>query len=149
MHKKGFTVLELMIVIAIIGILVVAARPGLQDYLVRARLAQLMLVANQDKTALSTYYLGSGVMPENAAEAGLGDSAAQSKYIDAMRYRKQEERGELIYSLDAQALGASDASGEWIFEAQGSANGVQWSCHKGDFPIRYRPPACRSDASGG
>ena len=68
--QKGFTLIELMIVVAIIGILALIAIPAYQDYMVRAKMVELVNSAGVCKTSVAGYYQAKGVMPASAASAG-------------------------------------------------------------------------------
>ncbi|EMR8732980.1 pilin [Neisseria gonorrhoeae] len=74
--QKGFTLIELMIVIAIVGILAAVALPAYQDYTARAQVSEAILLAEGQKSAVTEYYLNNGIWPENNASAGVASSAA-------------------------------------------------------------------------
>ncbi|HFC4837688.1 TPA: pilin, partial [Neisseria gonorrhoeae] len=84
--QKGFTLIELMIVIAIVGILAAVALPAYQDYTARAQVSEAILLAEGQKSAVTEYYLNHGIWPENNGSAGV---AASSKIIG--KYVKQVE----------------------------------------------------------
>ncbi|EMT3181925.1 pilin, partial [Neisseria gonorrhoeae] len=76
--QKGFTLIELMIVIAIVGILAAVALPAYQDYTARAQVSEAILLAEGQKSAVTEYYLNHGKWPENNDSAGV---ASASKII--------------------------------------------------------------------
>ncbi|MCS0622871.1 pilin, partial [Neisseria gonorrhoeae] len=76
--QKGFTLIELMIVIAIVGILAAVALPAYQDYTARAQVSEAILLAEGQKSAVTEYYLNHGKWPANNGDAGV---ASASKII--------------------------------------------------------------------
>ncbi|HFB9784919.1 TPA: pilin [Neisseria gonorrhoeae] len=81
--QKGFTLIELMIVIAIVGILAAVALPAYQDYTARAQVSEAILLAEGQKSAVTEYYLNNGEWPENNTSAGVASSATdiKGKYV--------------------------------------------------------------------
>ncbi|HEZ6976134.1 TPA: pilin [Neisseria meningitidis] len=73
--QKGFTLIELMIVIAIVGILAAVALPAYQDYTARAQVSEAILLAEGQKSAVTEYYLNHGIWPKNNTSAGVASSA--------------------------------------------------------------------------
>ncbi|HFA7376962.1 TPA: pilin [Neisseria gonorrhoeae] len=69
--QKGFTLIELMIVIAIVGILAAVALPAYQDYTARAQVSEAILLAEGQKSAVTEYYLNHGEWPKDNASAGV------------------------------------------------------------------------------
>ncbi|ENW5879376.1 pilin [Neisseria gonorrhoeae] len=68
--QKGFTLIELMIVIAIVGILAAVALPAYQDYTARAQVSEAILLAEGQKSAVTEYYLNNGKWPADNGAAG-------------------------------------------------------------------------------
>lgn len=73
--QQGFTLIELMIVVAIIGILAAIAIPAYQDYTKRAHVGEGLQLAAGSKTAIAEYYASNGVWPDNNASAGIASAA--------------------------------------------------------------------------
>ncbi|WP_164715827.1 pilin, partial [Neisseria gonorrhoeae] len=84
--QKGFTLIELMIVIAIVGILAAVALPAYQDYTARAQVSEAILLAEGQKSAVTEYYPNNGEWPKDNDSAGV---ASASKIIG--KYVKQVE----------------------------------------------------------
>src|SRR3982751_3816552 len=78
--EQGFTLIELMIVVAIIGILAAIAIPAYQDYTIRSKVTELVNAAGVCKTSIAEYYQAQGKMPGSAAVGGCSDvGTANSK----------------------------------------------------------------------
>ncbi|EMS5464870.1 pilin, partial [Neisseria gonorrhoeae] len=83
--QKGFTLIELMIVIAIVGILAAVALPAYQDYTARAQVSEAILLAEGQKSAVTEYYLNNGIWPENNGDAGVASSSSIiGKYVESV-----------------------------------------------------------------
>ncbi|HEZ5090496.1 TPA: pilin [Neisseria meningitidis] len=81
--QKGFTLIELMIVIAIVGILAAVALPAYQDYTARAQVSEAILLAEGQKSAVTEYYLNHGKWPGNNTSAGVASSSdIKGKYVE-------------------------------------------------------------------
>ncbi|EMS3307093.1 pilin, partial [Neisseria gonorrhoeae] len=87
--QKGFTLIELMIVIAIVGILAAVALPAYQDYTARAQVSEAILLAEGQKSAVTEYYLNNGIWPENNGDAGVASSSSiKGKYVKSVTVAK-------------------------------------------------------------
>ncbi|ENX7847868.1 pilin, partial [Neisseria gonorrhoeae] len=80
--QKGFTLIELMIVIAIVGILAAVALPAYQDYTARAQVSEAILLAEGQKSAVTEYYLNHGEWPKDNGSAGVANpTEIKGKYV--------------------------------------------------------------------
>ncbi|ENW8178092.1 pilin, partial [Neisseria gonorrhoeae] len=84
--QKGFTLIELMIVIAIVGILAAVALPAYQDYTARAQVSEAILLAEGQKSAVTEYYLNHGEWPKDNTSAGVASASdIKGKYVKEVK----------------------------------------------------------------
>ncbi len=146
--QKGFTLIELMIVVAIIGILAAVAIPAYQDYTIRAKLTEAMSIASQAKTAVSEFYISEGSMPADQAAAGL-DTATNyaTDVVQQMEYTRTDADTGVIEMEIEENVGGDITDGDtFILTGSGTSTGVQWECSAaGGQPIdaKYLPSNCR------
>ncbi|SDW43756.1 pilin [Marinobacter mobilis] len=142
--QQGFTLIELMIVVAIIGILAAVAIPAYQDYTIRAKVTEAMSIASQAKTAVSEYYISQGSMPADQTTAGLETAASYATdVVQTMTYtRTSADVGAIAMAV--QDLGGDTALGQ-TFTLTGTGNnvGITWVCAAGTINSKYLPSNCR------
>ena len=139
--QKGFTLIELMIVVAIIGILAAVALPAYQDYTARAQVSEAFSLASGQKGAVAEYYSNQGVMPTTNASAGIPTNTdIKGKYV------KQVDIGTSgIITATMQASGVGkDLENKTLILAPVVYNGsIDWNCTGGTIVAKHRPAACR------
>ena len=137
--QKGFTLIELMIVVAIIGILAAVALPAYQDYTVRAKVSEVVLAASGGKTAIAEAYQTLGHMPE-VASAGISNQS--SKFVTSVAYTKTSDTVGVITATASNAEPKING-GTIILTGTADANGVvSWVC-TGSIDSKYKPANCR------
>ena len=132
--QKGFTLIELMIVVAIIGILAAVALPAYKDYTVRAKVTELILAASSGKTEVAEFFQTNGVLP---AATSLVLTYAPTQYVAST----VQSLG--VITVTATALEPAISAATITLTPTSAGNGVlTWSC-SGTVATNYRPASCK------
>ncbi|HEZ6163527.1 TPA: pilin [Neisseria meningitidis] len=163
--QKGFTLIELMIVIAIVGILAAVALPAYQDYTARAQVSEAILLAEGQKSAVTEYYLNHGEWPANNSSAGVATSASdiKGKYVQSVTVANGVVTAEMKSSgVNKEIQGKKlslwakrqDGSVKWFCgqpvtrDANGANNDdVNKATGNNEIDTKHLPSTCRDAAS--
>ncbi len=155
--QKGFTLIELMIVIAIIGILAVIALPAYQDYTARAQVSEAITLMEGQKSAVVEYYADKGKWPTSNEEAGIAaEGSIKGKYVAQV---KVEDTNGVITATMKDTDVNNEIKGKTVSltphvttagtgGAAATANGsFTWTCtsdsENGGIESKFLPSSCR------
>jgi type IV pilus assembly protein PilA len=162
--QKGFTLIELMIVVAIIGILAAIAIPAYQDYTIRAQVTEGLNMAGAAKAAVSESYSANGAWPADNTAAGLGTNTdIKGKYVDSVTvaanvitiaFRNGAPASTPIRGMNLLLTGGASVNGDvaWQCGSKAMPAGItvgaggtafQATGTGGSVIQKYRPAECR------
>lgn len=139
--QQGFTLIELMIVVAIIGILAAIAIPAYQDYTIRAQVSEGLSLSAAAKAAVAEFYMDAGTMPADNSTAGLEAAAnITGKYVTQV----QVAAGVITVTYNQPDTNANIAGATLTMTPFDNAGSVSWTCANGaGLQDKWLPAACR------
>ncbi len=136
--QQGFTLIELMIVIAIVGILAAVALPAYQDYTIRAKMSELIVRGSEAKTSVAEFYASKGHMPAHADSAPFNTGYAgkvKSATWNATSNQIQIAASGVDVNVDGSYI---------VMTVDTTTNGVvTWICSNGNTAQKYLPGSCK------
>ena len=154
--QKGFTLIELMIVVAIIGILAAIALPAYQDYTIRSKISEVMIAASACKTGVSEFIQANGTIPADANAAGCSNQA--TKYVESVTVGGL---GVITVAVQGTGNATADAANLILQPTADAARTTAltdgttpiqgWSCgtNAAATAYKYFPASCRQAILGG
>ena len=149
--QQGFTLIELMIVVAIIGILAAVALPAYQEYTVKAKVSEIILAASQCRTAVAEAYQTGGASSPGANGWGCESASQSTKYVASVA---TDTNGKITVTSSSNTGLPADARGKTITLTPVNATDVAltytantivagFKCAPGDMPGKYLPGSCK------
>jgi len=143
--QQGFTLIELMIVVAIIGILAAVALPAYQDYTVRAKMSELMVSGAEAKTSFTEFFSSKNYFPATLASAGIVSTGVN--YIQQAGGRALSGASSIVITASSATLPADAVGQAIVMRVIATANGqLTWTCGPdatAPMPTKYLPASCR------
>lgn len=145
----GFTLIELMIVVAIIAILAAIAIPAYQDYLIRSQVSEGASLASGAKTAVAEYYSNYGVAAANNAAIGVAPAAdIKGKYVSGVTVSAAGTSNLVTVAYAGAKSNAAIKAQKLIYKSAFNAGSTDWTCNPASsgttVDAKYLPSVCRN-----
>ena len=141
--QKGFTLIELMIVVAIIGILAAIAIPAYQDYTRRTHVSEGMSLSSGVKATAAEFRSSEGKWPDSNTDAGLAaatDISGNAVTSVTLASASGNATISILYNNKVDPTGNRTL----VVSGTDASGAIQWNCSSFDGPTKYLPSSCRA-----
>ena len=145
-NQQGFTLIELMIVVAIIAILAAIAISQYQDYVIRSQVSEGSALADGIKTAMAEYFQNTGVFPDDNQAAGLAaDASIVGNYVTSVTVANNGTIGVIgakFSNTPPQEANVNINNNDLLFSAVTHAGSIEWNCRSDNLPQKWCASSC-------